>query len=203
MNHGPPSISSWVRLPLGSICGFICAWRRTTSRLSARYLSSKSRGSFGLRANVACSNSPPFLSIVRIRSSGTRQVSRLLTLRSDPRLFKTHPSYQSPIMPLQMLHGPQKLYPPRAGLPASSRFIHLSRIYAPQAHLPYMRSLSRSGLLEPRIETTLQIVSILICSAAPFPACRASRFADPRNVATALLTLPSAHANYVVQVEAC
>jgi hypothetical protein len=34
------------------------------------------------------------------------------------------------------------------------------------ADKPYMQSLSRSGLLESRIETTLQIVSILICWAA-------------------------------------
>jgi hypothetical protein len=37
------------------------------------------------------------------------------------------------------------------------------RIYPPQADEPYMQSLSRFALLEPRIETTLQIVSILIC----------------------------------------
>jgi hypothetical protein len=50
-----------------------------------------------------------------------------------------------------------------AGLPASGRFMRLRRIYPPQADEPYMQSLSRSGLLEPSIETTFQIVSILIC----------------------------------------
>ena len=33
----------------------------------------------------------------------------------------------------------------------------LSRISAPQAYLPYLQSLSRFGLLEPRIETTLHV----------------------------------------------
>ena len=42
-------------------------------------------------------------------------------------------------------------------LPASGRFIRLSRIYAPRADLPYTQFLSRSWLLEPRIETTLQV----------------------------------------------
>jgi len=40
--------------------------------------------------------------------------------------------------PQRSTHDPQKLYPPHADL-------------------PYMQSLSRSGLLEPRIETTLQV----------------------------------------------
>ena len=40
------------------------------------------------------------------------------------------------------------------------------KVYPPLADEPYMQSLSRSGLLESRIETTLQIVSILICWAA-------------------------------------
>ena len=100
------------------------------------------------------------------------QVSCRLTLRSDPCLLNpTHPTSHLSCLS-KSIHDPQKLYPPRAGLPACGR------------------------------KTTLQIVSILICSGAPFAACRARRFAKLWNVATALLTLPSAHAISVVQVEA-
>ena len=48
-------------------------------------------------------------------------------------------------------------------LRGDDRFTCLWQVYPPQADEPYMQSLSRSGLLELRIETTLQIVSILMC----------------------------------------
>ena len=44
----------------------------------------------------------------------------------------------------------------KISLGGDDRFTCLWRIYAPPAHEPYMQSLSRSGLLEPRIETTFQ-----------------------------------------------
>jgi hypothetical protein len=57
-------------------------------------------------------------------------------------------------------------------LPASCRIIRIRQIYAPQAHLPYIQSLSRSGLLESRLRRVYlpvagkrpyRFVSILIC----------------------------------------
>ena len=42
-------------------------------------------------------------------------------------------------------------------LRGDARFTCLWQVYPPQADEPYMQSLSRSGLLEPRIETTLQV----------------------------------------------
>jgi len=51
----------------------------------------------------------------------------------------------------------------KISLGGDDRFTCLWRIYAPPADEAYMQSLSGSGLLEPRIETTLQIVAILIC----------------------------------------
>jgi hypothetical protein len=97
----------------------------------------------------------------------TRQVSCPLTLRSDAGLFKSHSSCQSPIIPLQIhsrsaitLTAPRTIH---KSLIRLGGLACLWQVYAHQAYLPYIQSPSRSGLLEPRIETTLQIVSILIC----------------------------------------
>jgi len=85
----------------------------------------------------------------------------VLTLRSDPRIFKSHASCQSPIMPLHIhsrsaiiLTAPRTIHKSLAafgGVTGLWQVYRLSRIYAPQAHLPYMQSLSRSGLLESRL----------------------------------------------------